>query len=246
MTTLAKLALGPLLRAQARSARRRAVVLPEAEGPRAGELPGSGQPLSLLIVGDSSAAGVGVGHQDTALGGYLTRTLSQRTGRMLRWRLAARSGISSDHVLSLLDMLEAETPAMRAEVAVVVLGVNDIIEQIPPHRALMGRQALLERLRARHGVRHVVFTPLPPMHEFPLLPNPLRAVVGQDARLLDAAVSRWIATRDDASRPQIDIHLGPEVMAADGFHPGESVYRVCGQAVAEHIAQRVLPMLDKP
>jgi hypothetical protein len=31
------------------------------------------------------------------------------------------------------------------------------------------------------------------------------------------------------------------VMAADGFHPGEPVYRICGTAIAEHIAQRVLP-----
>ncbi|RZU00514.1 SGNH/GDSL hydrolase family protein [Rivibacter subsaxonicus] len=244
MTMLAKIALGPVLLAQARAARKRAVPLPEAAGPRDGELGGQGQPISLLFVGDSSAAGVGVTHLDAAFVGHLTRNLHQLTGRHLRWRVAARSGISTDHALSLLDTLDAEAPGTRAALAIVLLGVNDVIEQIPPHRALLGRQALLERLRARHGVRHVVFTPLPPMHEFPLLPNPLRAVVGRDARRLDAAVARWAADRHDASHPLIDMHLGPEVMAADGFHPGEPVYRVCGQAVAEHIAQRVLPMLD--
>ena len=244
MTTLAKIALGPVLLAQARAARKRAVALPEAEGPRAGEMPGRGRLLTLLFVGDSSAAGVGVPHLDAAFVGHLTRTLHRLTGRPLRWRVAAKSGVSSDHALSLLDTLDAEAPRTRAELAVVLLGVNDVIEQIPPHRALLGRQALLDRLHARHGVRHTVFTPLPPMHEFPLLPNPLRAVVGRDARRLDAAVARWADGRHDVSHPLVDMHLGSDVMAADGFHPGEPVYRVCGEAVAGHIAQRVLPILD--
>ncbi len=244
MTMLAKIALGPLLLVQARNARKRAVALPEAEGPRVGALAGVGRPITLLFVGDSSAAGVGVAHLDAALVGYLTRTLHQLTGRPLRWRVAARSGVSADAALSLLDTLDVEAPGTRAMLAVVLLGVNDVIEQIPPHRAVMGRQALLDRLQARHGVRHAVFTPLPPMHEFPLLPNPLRAVAGRDARRLDAAVARWADQRDDVSHPLIDMHLGPAVMAADGFHPGEPVYRVCGQAVATHIVQQVLPMLD--
>jgi hypothetical protein len=42
------------------------------------------------------------------------------------------------------------------------------------------------------------------------------------------------------SHVPIDLPLNREVMAADGFHPGEPVYRVCGTAIAEHIATRVL------
>lgn len=244
MTMLAKIALGPVLLAQVRNARKRAVALPEAEGPRSGALAGAGRPITLLFVGDSSAAGVGVAHLDAAFVGHLSRTLHQLTGRPLHWRVAAKSGVSADHALALLDALDAEAPGTRALLAVVLLGVNDVIEQIPPHRAVMRRQALVDRLREHHGVRHAVFTPLPPMHEFPLLPYPLRAVVGRDARRLDAAVARWAEDRHDVSHPLIDMHLGPEVMAADGFHPGEPVYRVCGQAVAGHIVQRVLPLLD--
>ena len=49
----------PLLVAQAVATRRRAPTLPEAEGEREGRV-GEGDRLALLIVGDSSAAGVGV------------------------------------------------------------------------------------------------------------------------------------------------------------------------------------------
>jgi lysophospholipase L1-like esterase len=239
MTLLAKIAFGPLLLWQARGARRHAVALPEAAGPREGAV-GDGRALRLLIVGDSSAAGVGAATQDEALAGPLTRTLAAEARRRVGWQLVARSGVSAPQALELLD---AHALA-RADVAVVVLGVNDVVEQLPPHRALLARAALVDRLRERSGVRHAVFAALPPMEQFPLLPHPLRAVVGRDARRLDAAVAAWAARRSDASHCPIAIRLGREHMAADGFHPGPAIYRVCGEALARHLVQRVLPTLD--
>ncbi|HSV69872.1 MAG TPA: SGNH/GDSL hydrolase family protein [Methylibium sp.] len=240
MTLLAKLTLAPLLLWQARGARRHAVALPEAAGPRDGEV-GDGRALRLLIVGDSSAAGVGTATQDEALAGPLTRTLAAEARRRVGWQLVARSGVATPQALELLDA----QALIRADIAVVVLGVNDVVEQLPPHRALLARTALVDRLRERSGVRHVVFAALPPMEQFPLLPNPLRAVVGRDARRLDAAVAAWAARRGDASHCPIAIRLGCEHMAADGFHPGPAVYRVCGAALARHLVQRVLPTLDR-
>jgi len=238
MTTLAKIALGPLLLAQARLARRKAPTLPEAEGPREGVVDGTGEPITLLVVGDSSAAGVGVATQEVALTGHLLRALRQHSQRPIHWRLVAKSGVNSE---AMLDLLDAHGRDTRADIGVAVLGVNDVVDQLAPHRVLIAREALTARLRERHGVRHTVFTPLPPMHEFPLLPNPLRAVVGRDARRLNRALAAWAARRDDASlAPMDELRLGPDVMASDGFHPGEPVYRLCGEAVARHIATRLL------
>lgn len=81
-----------------------------------------------------------------------------------------------------------------------------------------------------------MFAPLPPVHRFPLLPEPLRRVMGDDARRHDDALARWAATRSDVSHTPIHFDLGPEDMAADGFDPGEPVYRACGEAIAAHIA----------
>jgi lysophospholipase L1-like esterase len=38
------------------------------------------------------------------------------------------------------------------------------------------------------------------------------------------------------SHIHIAFDLRPEAMAEDGFHPGEPVYRACGEALAAHIA----------
>jgi hypothetical protein len=74
------------------------------------------------------------------------------------------------------------------------------------------------------------------MHRFPLLPEPLRRVLGSDARRHDDALARWAATRTDVSHARFAVELDAAGMASDGFHPGEPVYRACGEALALHVA----------
>lgn len=238
MSLAAKLVLSPVLVAQALATRRRLPRLPEAEGPREGVAGDGPVALRLLIGGDSSAAGVGVATQDDALAGQTVRALAARLGGAVAWRLVARSGLTTAQCA---DLLVAAAEPWDADVAVFALGVNDVIDLVPPRRALAARERLVAHLRERAGVRHVIFMPLPPVHRFPGLPQPLRWVMGADARRHDEALARWAAARDDVSHIPIDLPLDPKVMASDGFHPGEPVYRLCGIALAEHVAAHVWP-----
>ena len=240
MSLTLKLALSPLLVAQALLTRARMPRLAEPAGRRAG-IVGSGPRLRLLIAGDSSAAGVGVATQRDALAGHLSRALAAACGARVHWTLLARSGLTTAQTL---EWLRREPPA-GADVAVVVTGVNDVIDQIASHRALAARESIANWLRNACEVQHVVFAPLPPVHEFPGLPQPLRWVAGRDARRHDDAMARWAAGRSDVSHLPIAQRLHGGVMASDGFHPGEPVYRLCGNALASHIATAVWPQLHK-
>jgi lysophospholipase L1-like esterase len=229
-----KLALAPLLVAQAIATRRRAPVLPEADGEREGVVgEGVGAPFRLLVAGDSSAAGVGVARQEQAVVGHLVRTLHREIGRPVAWALRARTGLTTRGVHALL----VDAPPFAADVAVVISGVNDVIDQVSTRRAVRDRAALADWLFGTAGVRWIVFAPLPPMHRFPLLPEPLRRVMGGDARRHDDALARWAATRSDVSHAPIAVELEAAGMASDGFHPGEPVYRACGEALALHVAR---------
>ena len=51
---------------------------------------------------------------------------------------------------------------------------------------------------------------------------------------------RWRAgpsTRADVSHATFALELDAADMASDGFHPGEPVYRACGEALAAHVAR---------
>jgi lysophospholipase L1-like esterase len=206
---------------------------------------GEGPELRLLIGGDSSAAGVGVATQAHALAGQLSAALAQRCGARVVWRLVARSGLTSEQAVSVIDVGAA---GFAPDIAVLVLGVNDVIDQVRPRCAVAARDRLTNRLRQTHGVRHVVVAPLPPMHRFPGLPQPLRWIAGIDARRHDRAAALWAAQRrrmlGDVSHVPFDQPLERAGMASDGFHPGEPVYRAFCAALAEHIAVQLWPTLQ--
>ena len=147
MSLTAKLLLSPVLVAQALGTQMRMPRVPEAAGERIGEV-GRGPQLRLLILGDSSAAGVGVARHSEALSGHLTRTLAAKCAARVRWQLMARSGLTSARCL---QWLQSEAPA-PADLAVVVLGVDDVVEQVPSRHAVGARESIANHLRNAHGV----------------------------------------------------------------------------------------------
>ena len=240
MSLTAKLALSPLLVLQALRTRRRMQRLPEAVGQRHGSV-GRGPRLRVLVLGDSSAAGVGVVHQRDALAGQLMPCLARACAARVEWRLLAKSGLTSAQTLTLL---QAAGP-LWADLAVLVTGVNDVVDQVPSRHAVAQRESLVNWLRNASGVQHVVVCPLPPIHDFPGLPQPLRWVAGQDARRHNNAIKRWSAQRSDVSFVDMQMPLSADVMASDGFHPGEPVYRHCANTIARHVAAQVWPAMRR-
>jgi lysophospholipase L1-like esterase len=247
MSLTAKFMLSPLLVAQAVMTKSRLPRLPEPSGARLGMAgKASGAPwLRLLVTGDSSAAGVGVVTQRDALAWQVARQLALHCQARVHWQLMARSGLTTAQTLALL---QAEQPQLRAaDVAVVVTGVNDVVDQVPSHRAVAAREALANWLRNAHGVLHVVFAPLPPVHQFPALPQPLRWIAGADALRHNQAMRDWVQERarlrGDVSHVDMQMALNPQVMADDGFHPGKPVYRYCAERIALHIAEHAKVLL---
>lgn len=230
MSLTVKLALAPVLVAQGLITRARTPRLPEADGPRQGQV-GRGAPLALLVAGDSSAAGVGVAHQRDALALPLASALAAAAGRRVHWQLLAQTGLDSAQTLALLQA----RAGLAADLAVVVTGVNDVTGQVASTRAVAAREALANWLRNAAGVRHVVFTPVPPMQAFPALPQPLRWVAGADAARHNRALRDWAATRSDVSCVDLQLPAQGEAVAADGFHPGADTYRRSADGIARHL-----------
>ncbi|MEO0992586.1 MAG: SGNH/GDSL hydrolase family protein [Pseudomonadota bacterium] len=218
-----RIALGPLLLTQGRRVRRDILRLPEAEGPREG-IVGEGPPLRLLVLGDSSAAGVGAATQSDALVGQLVAQLSPeyRTA----WTVIARTGWTTADARSAL----ADDPSLKADLVVLCLGVNDITTETGIARWLDSYVGLSQDLRDR-GARLILASAMPPMGSFPALPQPLRWYLGRQAEAHDRALADWAAETADVRHVPLDLTLGIDAMAEDGFHPGPEVYAVWADAL---------------
>ena len=228
---IARWPLSPLLAAQALWVRGKAVSLPEASGPRHGTA-GSGAPLRVLIAGDSSAAGVGVSEQSQALSGQLTRALSRSC--QVHWRLCAATGATTARCHEMLIAL----PAEPFDVAVTALGVNDVTRLVSHRRFVARQQALLQLLRHRFSVRHILVTGVPPMGAFPLLPHPLRWVLGAQAARMDQALQQMLAQDPTAHHIAVTFPPDPAMAAEDGYHPSAAAYTLWADTMAQAILSR--------
>lgn len=226
--TLNSIALLPLLLTQGLYTAARAPQLPEAAGPRSGAA-GSGADLRLLIVGDSSAAGVGVDTQTQALSGQLVNVLSDVY--RVHWAVRARSGATTATTLAALS----EDPPDPCDVAVIALGVNDAKNGM---RAAAWRRnyTALIRMLNRGGAAHVYASGLPPVGGFPILPRPLRNVLGTRAEIFDV-ILREVTTQNGAHHVPFDLPFDATLMAVDGFHPGPMVYTEWAKRIRDRVVR---------
>lgn len=221
-------ALLPVLAAQGAWCRMRAPVLPEAAGARRGEV-GSGPKIRLLVIGDSSAAGVGVERQEDALLGQILRRLTPHA--RVRYTLRARTGARTGDILEWLDDL----PDPRYDIVVTGFGVNDLTKLVPMQRWLDQQVEMISRFHEEYGTKCFVISGMPPVHQFPLLPQPLRWTLGLQARRFERYQRKVLEEHPDCLSVKVHTQLGRHNMSIDGYHPGPSVYAEWAEAVCEKI-----------
>lgn len=239
MLSFYKYSLGPVLLLQSRRLRETALRLPEAAGPRAGRISANSpvQPLRLLFVGDSSAAGVGVDHQEQALAIQTAAFLSVKLGMTVEWQLLAKSGINTHQALKLMRL----SPPQPADILITALGTNDVTSQRTGKQFLSDYQTLVGQVRALCGIHAVVVTGLPPLRILPAAPHPLRWYLGKYAASLDRKLRDWVSAQAGFRYVSLDWAAVPEAMARDKFHPGLEQYRHWARLVADGIAE-LLPL----
>ncbi|QFT98280.1 hypothetical protein FIU85_13290 [Roseovarius sp. THAF8] len=222
--------LSPVLVPQAAWVMLRAARLPEAAGPRDG-VAGQGAALRVLIVGDSSAAGVGVETQEDALAGRLEAHLAPY--HRVHWRLEARGGATTASALADLGWI----PRAQFDAAVIALGVNDAKNGMRRARWRRNYSDLVALLRDRFGVERIVASGVPPLGVFPLLPRPLRGVLGARAAALDSELRALVAQDPALAYVAMAFPMDRALMAADGFHPAAPLYDLWAGRVAERIRE---------
>ncbi|GLZ11351.1 SGNH hydrolase [Actinomadura sp. NBRC 104425] len=232
------LPLAPVLLVQARRTARRTPRLDPASGADHG-VAGTGAPdLRLVVIGDSTAVGVGAAAHAEALPGALAAALHRRLGRSVAWSVTGRSGATARRVAT--DLVPALDGA--ADLVVITVGINDLIRRRPLKAWAADLSALLTAVRGAYRDAAVLVAGMPPVHRFPALPQPLRLVIGARARAMDR-VMREVALVHGAVHAPMDEAMARDrrLFAADGFHPSPAGYRAwaddLARAAATHVPQ---------
>ena len=214
------LLLLPVLLPQALISRRRAIRLEPAQGVQTGIAgSGVGEPLRLLVLGESTVAGVGVSCQQEALAGRFAEQLAQRSGRPVAWRAVGENGITAAQAVA---RLLPQVSDQRFELVLLVFGVNDTTH----FSSDACWQKALRKLAQAFATPdcRVIFTAVPPVRHFSALPWLLRQVLGLRAVLLDRQLAQ-VAADGAALHYAVELEFTPEYLARDGYHPSAQGYR---------------------
>lgn len=189
---------------------------------------GRGRPgpaVKIALLGDSSAAGYGVDRVEETPGALLASGVAERADRRVHLREFAVVGARSSDLEGQVD----RALPTRPDVAVILIGANDVTHLVKPARSVGYLAEAVRRLREA-GVAVLVGT-CPDLGTIKPIAPPLKQMARDWSRRIAAA--QTIAVLEGGGRTvSLGSVLGPEFAAApallfgpDQFHPSAAGYR---------------------
>jgi lysophospholipase L1-like esterase len=187
-------------------------------------------PLRLALLGDSLAYGTGALRRDDTLGPRLVAALSASGHAVDLHVLAVPGAVSAD-----LAPQVRRAAGLAPDLAVVVIGANDLARLVPPASAADALRRAVVALRA--GGTDVVVATAPDMSVAPVVPRRFRPVVRGGCRVLEGMQVRAVeAAGGTVAR------LGSELagafgadtalFSADRYHPSGAGYALIAERLA--------------
>lgn len=223
--------LFPLLYVQGRITRRATPTLEDAAGPTSGIVGANNPPIKLLVFGESTVAGMGIENHEVALTGLTAKYLSQKTNRAVNWQAVGLSGVTAGRAI--VELIP-QVPKEKIDLIAIAIGVNDTMKFTSPNTWSKQLTQLIADLRERVGNAPVLFSRLPRMEKFPLLPQPLRGVLGLRSKLLDRTAQNLVVTLSNVHYVSFTMNGSlEELFCEDKFHPSTKAYEQWSTSLAE-------------
>lgn len=187
---------------------------------------GPGAPIDVVMLGDSTAAGMGADHPHQTVGAIISTGVAALMGRSVRLTNAAVVGAESGDLERQLATALEEID--RPAVAVIMVGANDVTHRIDRSTAVRHLEVTVRRLRALGS--EVVVGTCPDLGTVEPIAQPLRAITRRWSRDLAAAQTVAVVEAGGRTVSLADL-LGPEFAASpremfsqDRFHPSPAGY----------------------
>ena len=186
--------------------------------------------LRFAVLGDSIAYGQGASAPADTAAARLTADLAGR-GIATDIRMYAVPGARSE---ALAAQVRLALP-WRPQLALIIIGANDLTRMVPPQQAAAQLGAALRELRAAGA--EVVVAPAPDLSVVPWVPPQMRPVVQAGSTLLhqaqtQVALAAGAHVADIGMSSAAGFAADPALFSADRFHPSSAGYALIATALA--------------
>jgi lysophospholipase L1-like esterase len=202
--------------------------------------------LRMVVLGDSTTAGVGVERAEDSLPYLVARRIADAEGRAVHvvsygWAGARAADLVRQQLPRAIEPLratETESFLAGADIVAVVIGSNDATHNTPPGRFRTSLRTVLDGIRAAAPSARVVLAGIPAFRGALRGVEPLIFLADQYARLL-RPVSHSEAARAGAAYADLARDVPPlvrgrtDVLSRDQFHPSVVGYTAWADVIAE-------------
>jgi lysophospholipase L1-like esterase len=192
--------------------------------------------LTLLVLGDSTAAGVGATDRLGTVSGHLATALAAQGRHVTVVSVAVSGAVTGD----LAGQIARLPTVSGTVVALVQIGANDTTHLVSTGTVKDHLGAALSALEAR-GARVVVAT-CPDMGAARPFPQPLRWIAGWRGRAIGHAEADVVRRRGGIVVPLAEL-TGPRfrsdraMLASDGFHPSDEGYALWAASIQPYVEE---------
>ncbi|HEX2765117.1 MAG TPA: SGNH/GDSL hydrolase family protein [Candidatus Limnocylindria bacterium] len=202
--------------------------------------------LRMVVLGDSTTAGVGVTRPEDALPYLIARRLADAEGRPVHvvsygWAGARMADVAEQQLRRALEPLrssETEPFLPGADVVAIVVGANDATHRTNPRRYRASLRHLLRRVRDAAPQARVVLAGIPALRGALPQIEPLILIADSWAKLLrpisrSEAQATGVAYADLAAKVPPRIRGRRDVLSEDRFHPSVVGYSAWADVIFE-------------
>lgn len=173
----------------------------------------------LLILGESTAAGIGASEPKFTLAGHLNSLLDKE----YQIYNLGKKGLRVSQALPLLDE-QLNLKRSKFDGVLLFLGANDCFRLTHPSQFKVDMGLLIKQVKANFAPDWIYLADIPPVQHFPAFPKLLQSYLNTQRSFLQKEMIEISQNQDDILFDKITLEINAEFFASDLIHPSDIGY----------------------
>ncbi len=228
--------------------------LPEAQCPEGLIDIGSSKTLTIIMLGESTVAGVGVKTHQQGFAGTFANEIATKLQTSVRWKVYAKSGYTAKQVKNLIVPKITES---TADLIIIGLGGNDAFTLNTPRIWKKNVQHLIGQLQLMYPNTAIAFTNMPPIKEFPAFTKLIKFTIGNLVEIHGQELQNLTENQENIYynsevitiknwTKELNLANHPSDFFSDGVHPSKLTYQVWAKDFTNFILKQIKDALINP
>ncbi len=238
--------LFPFLSFEGLKVQKKVKKLPEAEGKSGITELSTDKQKSILFIGESAMAGVGISNHKNGFAGSLSKELADILKVNIKWNVYAKRGYT---VKELTREIISEIKPEKYDLVIIGIGANDTFALRNPLKWEVHIFKMIDLIRFRIGNVPIAFINIPPVNEFPAFSKLMRFTLGRISSILRIALARCIKNKPHIYFNSQEIKISNwlkknkkvknmDELFSDGVHPSKITYQLWAKDFSEYLLSK--------